>query len=201
MKSTLSVQKLSLRVNLNWEKSSLERLIHTNHTFTQKCMLVEREVWGEAGEDGIGEFGQGTEIVDGLETGALSAKSVDGLRLLVAQVRMSRQGIHGARVDTESAHIGCVCREMRQKRVHRETVMADAGEELFVQQLLRTVKTAELFAVFDDFERRIASDAPYELQFRGVASVEIEERVFLLFLGQSDSQRVSISFSRLTISF
>ena len=47
-------------------------------------VLFKRQVWGEAGEVGRGEVGEGTEIVDGMKTDTLTAERVDGFGLLEA---------------------------------------------------------------------------------------------------------------------
>ena len=55
------------------------------------AVLIEREVGGEAEEEGVREIFDGTEVVEGVEGDALAAEGVDGFGLLVTQVRMALQ--------------------------------------------------------------------------------------------------------------
>ena len=61
----------------------------------------------------------------------------------------------------------------------------------FVGQLGRAVETAQLFAVLDDLDGGIATNAADELEFGGVTTVEVEDGVFLDMLGETEPDGVS----------
>ena len=81
---------------------------------------LKREVRREAGESGIRQFGQSAEVIDRIQPDTFSAQRVDGLRLLVAQVRMSRKSFYGAGVNAQELHIAAIGCEMMKQRVERQ---------------------------------------------------------------------------------
>ena len=56
---------------------------------------LKAEVRREARDVGVGQFGQGTEVVDGGKACALSAKIINRLRLAIAQVWVMLQTLYG----------------------------------------------------------------------------------------------------------
>ena len=98
--------------------------------------LFEAQIRCESPKVLFGQFRQFTQVVDGSEPHAFSAKGVDSLRLVVTQVRVSLQSLYIAVVYGDGMHVFRVGCEMRE-----QCVKMQFGEG-FVSQLVRTAITA-----------------------------------------------------------
>jgi len=61
-------------------------------------VLFKTEVWGEALEIGIGQFGKALQVVYRGEMNVLPTEGVDGFRLLVTEIRMALEALYGTGV-------------------------------------------------------------------------------------------------------
>ena len=116
-------------------------------------LLLESQVRGEAAEVCVGEFGEGTEVIEGGESGLFAAKGIDGLGLLVTDIRMTLQTLDRAGVEGNTLYRCCIYDEMIQKGIEM------TFGEGFLGQLLRAVETTQTLAILHYLYGGISPDA------------------------------------------
>ena len=85
--------------------------------FFEICKLIctfsfKAQVGSDASEIVFGEGGEGTEIIDRVETDPLSAKGINVFGLVVTEIGMTLQTVYAAAVDADGKDSRCVHGEM-----------------------------------------------------------------------------------------